>query len=59
MNGGFFMSENDAHKFTLNVNYNGDGASFQNILEKHIKNLIKTPLRDWNLQNIDIQYKQL
>ena len=53
------MSENDAHKFTLNVNYNGDGASFQNILEKHIKNLIKTPLRDWNLQNIDIQYKQL
>lgn len=53
------MSEKDTRKFTLNVNYNCDGASFQNILERHIKSLIKIPLRDWNLQNIDIQYKQL
>ena len=53
------MSEKDTRKFTLNVNYNESEESFQNILERHIKSLIKIPLRDWNLQNIDIQYKQL
>ena len=49
------MSEKDTQKFTLNVNHNGDGTGFQNILERHIKNLIKTPLRDWNLQNKNVK----
>ena len=57
MNGGIFMSEENKDGYILEVVYNYNGGSFQAILEKHIKNLIKIPVRGWNLQDFDIQYK--
>ena len=51
------MSEENKDGYILEVVYNYNGGSFQAILEKHIKNLIKIPVRDWNLQDFDIQYK--
>ncbi len=51
------MSEENKDGYILEVVYNDIGESFQAILEKHIKNLIKIPVGDWNLQDFDIQYK--
>lgn len=53
------MSAENKNGYTLSVNYNDKGEGFQKILENHIKNLIKIPVRDWNLQDFNIQYKQL
>lgn len=57
--GVFCMSAENKNGYTLSVNYNDKGEGFQKILENHIKNLIKIPVRDWNLQDFNIQYKQL
>lgn len=46
------------NEYSIICNYNNSDKEFKNIIQNHIKNLIKIPVRDWHLQEYDLKYKR-
>ena len=46
-------------KYVVTANYSKEEISFKNIVEKHIKNLIKNHLKSWQTKENTVKYNQL
>ena len=48
---------NNENKYVVTANYTKE-ETFKNIIESHIKNLVKKPLKYWQLTENSVKYNQ-
>ena len=51
------MEKEKLTEYKVTFNFRNDGFGFAELMRNHIKNLTKTPVEYWNLQNYDLKYK--
>lgn len=44
------------NNYIVTANYTKEAISFKKIVEKHIKNLIKNPLKPWQIKENNVKY---